>query len=223
VIAKRKKKNSPRVNLVISLVFHSIIVVTLFFFAAREGLLGKQLKKIAVTMVPKEKPPEKPKELEPKPEPPKIDTPKPVEPSQVAQQPKPVSAPPPAATIAPAVAPPPAEVPSFEFGGGKIVETSSNPVILYKGFVEYTLRSKWERPDDIQDDSYIAELELAIGPKGQITDVEWKKGSGDPRWDDSVRRVMAQTRSISRPPPKGFPERFLVRFDVQPLTEPVLQ
>jgi len=55
------EQNSTRVNLLISLVFHVTVLLALTFFAAREGLLGKQLKKIAVEMV-KETPPEKPKE-----------------------------------------------------------------------------------------------------------------------------------------------------------------
>ena len=57
----RKKRNSSKVNLLISFTFHALIVLVGFYFAARGGLLGKQLKKIAVEMV-KEKPPEKPKD-----------------------------------------------------------------------------------------------------------------------------------------------------------------
>jgi len=57
----RERRNSSRVNLLIAFAFHAAIVVALVYFAAREGLLGKQLKKIAVEMV-REKPPEKPKE-----------------------------------------------------------------------------------------------------------------------------------------------------------------
>ena len=69
---QRKRKNSARLNLVVSFVFHAAIIAALAFLAAREGYLGKQLKTIAITMAPKEKPPEKPKEEkppEPKPEP----------------------------------------------------------------------------------------------------------------------------------------------------------
>ncbi len=59
----RKPRNSSKVNLLISLGFHSAIILVLVYFAAREGFLGKELKKIAVEMV-KDKPPEKPKEPE---------------------------------------------------------------------------------------------------------------------------------------------------------------
>ncbi|MGA9451442.1 MAG: hypothetical protein WBW41_08890, partial [Verrucomicrobiia bacterium] len=72
----RKKRNSSKVNLLISFIFHATLVLTLLYFAARGGLLGKQIQKISVEMI-KEKPPEKPKEPEkPKVEPPKIEQPK---------------------------------------------------------------------------------------------------------------------------------------------------
>ena len=63
--SQRRSGNSSRINLLISFVVHAVVVGALTFFAAREGLLGTELKKIAVQMV-KEKPPEpeKPKEPE---------------------------------------------------------------------------------------------------------------------------------------------------------------
>jgi hypothetical protein len=57
-----------------------------------------------------------------------------------------------------------------------------------------------------------------------VADSRGLKGSGDKRWDDSVKTVIAQTKVISRPPPKGFPEKFIVRFDVETSrTEPLIQ
>jgi outer membrane biosynthesis protein TonB len=216
----RKKRNSSKVNLLISFIFHAVIVSLLFYFAAREGLLGKQLKKIAVEMV-KEKPPERPKPPEkPKVEPPKQEQPKPVEkPKVVEEQPKaapPVEAP-------PTVAPPATELPSFAFEGGKEVETSSDPVQIYKGLVEYAFRSKWNRPDNMNDDDYVAEVEVSVGHDGQIGDSQWKEGSGNARWDDSVRQAIAAVKNMDRPPPTNFPSHILIRFDVQEQTEPVLQ
>jgi len=219
----RRKRNSPRVNLLISVVFHTVLGLLLFFLAAREGILGKKLKTIAVSMVPKEKPPEKPKEeakpppespIKPEPQPPKFET-VPRTASTVPVQAAPVA-------VAPSAAPPPAVVPSFDFEGGKAVQSTGDPVALYKGYVEYTLRTRWTRPDDVQDLGFVAEVELAIDSAGRITGVDWKKGSGDARWDESVKKVLAGTRSIGRPPPKGFPDHFMVRFDVEAATtEPV--
>src|ERR1700748_396194 len=91
----RQRRSSSKTSLLISFVFHGAIVLLLVYFAAREGLLGKQLKKITIEMV-KEKPPENPKDIEkPKVKPPKIEPPKTVEapklqpPREVAQAPRP--------------------------------------------------------------------------------------------------------------------------------------
>jgi outer membrane biosynthesis protein TonB len=220
--------NSTKVNLIISFTFHAAIVLTLAFFAAREGLLGRQLRKITVEMV-REKPPEKPKEPEkprqepPKPEPPKVaQTPK-VQPPK--EEPVQAQAPPPAtvAVAAPVIAPPPAELPAFAFDGGKTVQTASDPVQLYKGFVEYALRSKWNRPLDLEDAGFVAEVEVRVDRNGELSDPVWKKSSGNARWDTSVRAAIAQTPALDRPPPASFPARVLIRFDVQESTEPLSQ
>jgi membrane protein involved in colicin uptake len=212
----RKKKNSSKVNLVISLVFHAILVGALFYFAARQGLLGTQLKKIAVNMV-KEKPPEKPKEPEkPKVEPPKVEPPK-----EVAHAEAPKEAPP-AAAAAPTVAPEATEVPNFVFtDGAKAVNTSSDPLQLYKGQIEYALRSKWNRPGDMADDNFVAMVNVAVSRDGEVGDYRWESGSGDARWDASVKEVFNTATVLSRPPPTNFPARVDVRFDVQEETEPV--
>jgi periplasmic protein TonB len=220
---RRKEQKVSKLSAAVSLVLHALIIGGLVFFAAREGMLGKQLKKIAVTMVPKEKPPEKPKEKPPEKPPEKSPEPKAKEEPAKVEAPKVAQAPPaePRASaaappvLAPSVAPPAAAIPGFDFEGGKIVESSSDPRVLYKGFVEYTLRSAWKRPEGVADANYIAEVEVALDPAGRITSSQWKKGSGDTAWDNSVRQVLAQTTSVGRPPPKGFPEKVLVRFDVQ--------
>ena len=218
---QRKPRNSAKVNLLISLTFHGLIIIGLVYFAAREGLLGKQLRKIAVEMV-KEKPPEKPKEPD-KPKEEKIEPPKLVEapkielPKQTAQAP-----PPPTDSAPPAVAPPAVDVASFVFEGGKTVESSSDPVQLYKGLVEYSLRSRWDRPEDLDDQSYVAEVEVTVDRAGEIANPVWKKSSGEPRWDNSVRQAIARTQNVSRPPPTNFPSRVVVRFDVVP-SESIVQ
>ncbi len=221
----RRKRNSTKVNLVFSIVFHALVILVGAFFAARQGLIGKQLKDLTVALVPKE---------EKKPEPQKPPEPKIVEPpKQEAPKVQPLVEPPPTASAAPpppssgpaAVAPPPAEI-----GGGiydpnaREVTSSTNAAVdYYKNWIEYTLRSNWERPDGIADDSYVAEIQVSVDPSGRITGTDWVKGSGDARWDDSVKKAIANTKAIDRPPPKGFPPNFLVRFDVVPATEPVVQ
>jgi hypothetical protein len=214
----RQARNSNKVNLLISFVFHALLGLVLLYFAAREGLLGKKLEKISVQLI-KEKPPEKPKPPQPKVEPPKVTPPK-VEPPKIAAAPPKVTAPP---TVAPpVVAPANAEVPAFDFGGGKAVETSSDPVHLYKGFIEYTLRSKWDRPEDLADDNFVAEVDVAVARDGTLSDERWQKASGNARWDKTVRAALAAVTHIDRMPPTNFPPRVVIRFDVQEETEPVL-
>jgi outer membrane biosynthesis protein TonB len=206
----RQKRNSSKVNLLISFTFHALIVVVGLYFAARGGLLGKQIQKISVEMI-KEKPPEKPKVAEkPKVEPPK-------EAPKLAAAPKvePPKEAPPSATAPPTVAPPAAELPSFEFEGGKTVESSSDPVQLYKGLLEYAFRSKWDRPENLHDDTYVAEVGVTVDREGEITGVEWLKGSGNPVWDNSVHRAIAAMTKMDSAPPTNFPPNVVIRFDVQ--------
>ncbi len=217
MIQQRKKRNSSKVNLIISAVFHGLLVACIFYFAAKEGLLGKKLKELAVTMV-KEKKPEPPKEKPP--EPAKVEQPKPEEVKASVPQPKVETAaapPPPAAgDAAPAVAPAATALPSFDFSdGAHEVQSISDPNGIYKALVEHTLRAHWNRPEDVADDDFTAEVELSVDKSGTVEDSRWVKGSGDSRWDKTVKDAVAQLKSISRPPPQGFPEKFLVRFDVE--------
>jgi TonB family protein len=113
------------------------------------------------------------------------------------------------------VAPAAVSLPAFEFNDGAKEVVSGDASAIYKGLVEHALRSRWNRPDDMTDDKFVAEVELTIGPDGAVSSYRWIRGSGDKRWDDTVRAALAQTKAISRPPPKGFPPAFTVRFDVQ--------
>jgi len=223
-----KLRRTSRWSIAISFVFHAVIVIALAFFAAREGMLGEHLKKITVTMVPREKPPEPPKEKPPerKPElePPKVVPPPMPEVVKAAPPPARPEAPPAAGpSAAPSVAPPPADIPAFDFDGGKPVESSSDPGVLYKSFVEYTLRSRWTRPDGVTDNLFVAEVEVTIGPDGRLLGADWKRGSGNAAWDGSVKQALAATPSIERSPPTGFPRKVLVRFDVEAAAQTTIE
>jgi len=212
----KKVVNSSKVNLTISVVFHAVLVLGLLYFAAHEGYLGKKMKSILVTKVEEKKPePPKPKE-EPKLEPPKVETPK-VETAKVeAPKTAPVVAP-------PVVAPAAVDVPSFDFAGGKTVVSENDPVQLYKGYIEYVLRTKWNRPENMDDDRYVAEVGVSVDPNGNLSNINWQKGSGNAQWDASVKDVFKNINQIDRKPPTNFPDHVTIRFDVQEETEPVLQ
>jgi outer membrane biosynthesis protein TonB len=216
----RKKRNSSRVNLAISFSLHLLLIGAILYFAAREGFLGKKIQTITVQMI-KEKPPEKPKPPEqPQPPPPKI-----AEPARVASKPpetvKPTAAPPP--PPAPVAAPPSAELPAFQFSGGHVVDTESDPVQLYKNYMEYVLREKWNRPDNLKDAAYVAEVQVRVDKTGDLQPLAWLKSSGNPRWDDSIKQVFQKITNIGRPPPTNFPPEVTIRFDTVEQTEAVFQ
>jgi TonB family protein len=218
MIQQRTKRNSSKVNLVISLTFHSVLVACIFYFAAKEGLLGKRLKQLTVTMEKVKKPePPKEKPQEPKPEQPKTQVAKTSVPQPKVET---TQAPPPSTPSAAGPAPAAVALPSFAFGDGAIdVQSISDPNGIYRGLVEHTLRSYWNRPTDLPDDNFTAEVELTIDKSGYVEDSRWVKSSGNDRWDQSVRDAIAQLKTMSRPPPKGFPNKFVVRFDVETTKE----
>ncbi len=111
-MSERRKRNSSRVNLTISFIFHSVLITAIFYFAAREGMLGKKMKTIVAEMVKEKKPVEPPKQRE---EPN-------VQQARQTEQPKTVAATPPpqARTVAPAPAveaPPVAAPPAVDVPG----------------------------------------------------------------------------------------------------------
>ncbi len=215
----RKKRNSSKVNLLISFIFHAAIVLVMLYFAARQGWFGKPMQAFSVELVKKEKPPVKPPEpVKPKVEAPKPETPKPAEAAKPVEVPKPVAT----TEAAPSVAPPAVEVPSFYFGGGKEV-ISGDPVAVYQSALQDAFLSKWNRPDNMDDENYVAEVAVSVGRDGQISNPVWTKSSGNAKWDDSVRAAVAAVTAMATPPPTNFPQRVTIKFDVvQEETESVL-
>ncbi len=223
---QRRKRTSSKTNLVISFLFHSLLVLAVFYFAARQGVMGDKMKTLVATLEQ-----QKPKEM-PKPpkEEPKVEPPKPMEqaknlPAPVAAlapvQAQTVAAPPP--VEAPAVAPPTLDA-SFFGDGAKAVVEVSDPKLIYKGAIERVLRSNWDRPEDIKDDDFVAEVELSIDENGKVNNSRWVKGSGTVRGDKSVKAAVAATKNVGSAPPAGFPGKFLARFDVEMTkTEDVLR
>ncbi len=84
------------------------------------------------------------------------------------------------------------------------------------------LRSKWNRPDNMEDAQYVAEVQVHVDKGGDLGGIAWQKGSGNDQWDQSVKDVFKIVKSINLPPPTNFPPQVIVRFDVQEETEPVM-
>jgi len=223
---KRQKKNSTKVNLVLSVLFHVLIILGLGIFAASQGVLGDKAKEFVVALAPKE--PEKPPEKTP--EPPKME--KPVEPpkdlpplSQPDPTPAPSSAPPPAQVVPGPAAPAAAAAPDFNFSdGAKQVETGTlSPIEMYEGRIKSAFQLNWNRPEDMDDANFVAEVDVQVDKKGRVTGIKWLKKSGNKRWDKSVEEAVDRTASIDATPPKDFPSHFVVRFDVVAASEPLIQ
>src|SRR5262249_15508402 len=102
---QRRKRNSSKINLVISFIFHSLLILGVFYFAARQGLVGEKMKSLVATLE-QQKPKEPPK---PPKEEPKAEQPKPIEQPRTVASPTP--APQPQVATAPAVEAPPAVAP----------------------------------------------------------------------------------------------------------------
>ena len=64
-------------------------------------------------------------------------------------------------------------------------------------------------------ENYVAEVELVIDIKGKVESYKWLSVSGDKVWDASVKSVMDTVKIINKSPPKDFPHKLTVRFDVQ--------
>ena len=49
------------------------------------------------------------------------------------------------------------------------------------------------------------------------------KGSGNDKWDQTVKQALAAVTKIDRAPPTNFPPQVIIRFDVAEQTEPLVQ
>jgi TonB family protein len=223
-VHQRRTKNSTKVNLVWSLVFHGVIIAVVAYISARSGLLGHNVQEIFATIEKDKKPPEKtppPKFVEP----PK-DLQRSVMTPPSAAPPMQAAAAPPAETGPTPVAPPPDTAlgdAQYDPNASAVQSSTNAAVDYYKNWVEYTIRANWDRPTEMADDNYVAEVDVTLDGNGRITSTDWVKGSGNPKWDESVRAAISGTKEIDRPPPKGFPPTFRVRFDVVAATEPLVQ
>jgi len=222
--SKTRQRRASKTGLLISAAFHLITVGFLVWMAAREGLLGLPLKKITVNLIREPAPVAPPALDKPGLAPPEIKPPSLPEPAPPPSPPptrEEVSVPP-TPSPPPMVAPAPVIMPSFAFDdGGKAVQTLNDAAGLYRSFVEFSLRARWNRPTGLADEHYVAEIEIAVDPTGRVTDPRWKRRSGDARWDASVLDALFQTRTLDRPPPPEFPSRMTLRFDVVPSEAPL--
>ena len=204
-ILKLKDKRSFKKRFVaIVVIAHVIVVGLLLFLASKEGILGTKMQSLTVSLVPKEKieiP--KPRSVEEK----KIEIPQPIIPKIEVPTEQPVAK---IDNVAPAIAPPPSEEASIQFSdGAKEVITSSDPIQLYKAYVEGYLKVQWNRPEKIDGE---VQTHISIDNNGKILSTKLQIGSNS-QWNQSIIDLFSKVNSFPKPPPKGFPLTFDIRFD----------
>lgn len=210
---------SPKSGLLLSVAFHAVALGILIWVAAHEGLFQPPQKSVTVTLVPEPEPEQQPI-VQPT-QPPSVPAPQ----SVISEQPTPSfdPQPNPEPSILPSephvpsvAAPPPVDVPQLVFN--ETTETSGigtgDSASYYRKFIEFTLRTHWNRPADIDDHTYVAELVIAVDSNGSLRPVRWERNSGNKRWDNSVLNAVKETQRIERVPPNGFPPIITIRFDV---------
>lgn len=211
----RHKPKQSRLSWLLSLAFHILLVGGLFYFAARQGILGKQMRTLTAVAVPEDKKPEvqKPKE-EVKPTAERREEAR-VDPRVAPQQATGNSAtPPPAAADATVSAAAPAEPTDMVFDDGAArVKTVTDPIALFSGRVEYAFLSRWDKPEDLDDSQFVAEADVTLKADGTVAAAELRRPSGNPKWDDSVRNALGSVKAVGAAPPAGYPTKFLVKFD----------
>ena len=212
-----RKKTTAKSSVTVSVIIHALIFLAGAYWAAHEGMRGQKMKDLSATIMDKEK--KEVKKDEPKAEERKAAVAEEVKSIKAAAASTEKFVPPAAVADVAAAVPPPVIDGSFIINQAVI----EDPVVSYKEQIETALRSKWQRPADVLDFGYFAEVEVSVDATGHLANTFWKKGSGDAKWDDSVKQALEKSKTFRRPPPKGFPERVLVRFDVQQETETTLQ
>ncbi|MEI7729995.1 MAG: TonB C-terminal domain-containing protein [Verrucomicrobiota bacterium] len=211
----RRKSSATKTNIIISVVVHVILFLGVGFWAASQGYFGEKAKDLSVSLVRGEKEKVKAaKKDEPKEVVKKVDVAKVIEQAKAAAPTTARFVPPPPPVDLGNAAPPPPVIDSGAFVFGDEILGSADPVANYKTQIENVLRAKWQRPADVADNGFVAEVETRLDTAGKIVSYEWKKGSGNDRWDTSVKQVMAGATTVGKAPPKGFPDKVVIRFDV---------
>jgi TonB family protein len=224
---QRRKRNTAKSNLTLSIILHVILFGFAAWWAANEGMLGKKMQELSVLLVPREKKADKPVEKkaeqkaaeEKKVEETKTTPTKTTATETTAKTTAPPPPPPPVIDTSTAPPPPPPAVDVGAFTFGEEVLTGKSSLDNYKGVIEKALLGRWQKPSEGDDLNYVVEIELALDASGNITSLDWKKSSGNPKWDDSVKKALNGVKALPSAPPKGFPAKFVVRFDVTTVGE----
>jgi hypothetical protein len=71
------------------------------------------------------------------------------------------------------------------------VNSESDPVQLYKGYMEYAC-AEMEPAGQPGGRQLRGEVQVDVDRQGNLSNPVWQKGSGDNKWDDSVKAVFKE-------------------------------
>ncbi len=221
-LPQRHKHRQSKTSIIVSVVFHVVIVTLVAWLAARKGMFGEKVQKEieAMEQEAKKPDPEKPKE-QPKPEVVKVEDAKPtVTPTTT---PVPVTDPTPLpGNVPPAVdAPNASDVPEMFIPAAPTGPVITDKIERYRAVIQGAYLAVWDKPPGPDDANYAADVEISVDSRGRISDPKFIKGSGDSKWDATVKDALAKVKEVGEAPPDKFPQRFTVRFDTITDTVPV--
>lgn len=221
-LPQRHKHRQSRTSIIVSVVFHVVVVTLVAWLAARKGMFGEGVKKEieALEQETKKPEPEKPKE-QPKPEVAKVEDAKPT--ITPTTTPAPVTDPTPSpSNVPPAVdAPEAADAPEMFIPAAPTGPVITDKIERYRAVIQGAYLAVWDKPPGPDDANYAADVEISVDSRGRISDPKFIKGSGDTKWDATVKDALAKVKEIGEAPPDKFPQRFTVRFDTVTDTVPV--
>ena len=62
---------------------------------------------------------------------------------------------------------------------------------------------KWNRPENMDDDNYVAEVQVNVDKQGNLSMPKWLKGSGNEQWDadgEKMFSMSSRTLTVRRRP-----------------------
>ena len=200
---KRKPRNSSKVNLLISLTFHSLIVLAVLLFCRARGLAGQAVEEDRRRDGQGETAGKAQGAGETKGGPiaqgGTAQAGRGPQAGRIAQDRRKLRRPPPPWPLRPPSLHPRPRRPPSSSRRKAVVDASPTRWNFTKDRSELALRSSWDRPQDMDDQSFVAES----GGRGGFLRANrrsrsGRKAPGNKRWDDSVRQAIAKTRSVSR-------------------------
>jgi hypothetical protein len=104
-------------------------------------------------------------------------------------------------------------LPDFYIPGGKELNAGS-PIDVFKDTLEKIIKEKWNKPENLEDDKFVALVDITVGRDGTLSNPQYRTVSGNTAWDNTVRAAIAAVPRVTEKVPTNFPPRVTIKFDV---------